>query len=240
MRDRIKLFVGTDERQERAEHALEESIRAHTTLPVDVTWMRAGDPGFQGWCGQPDQPLVPGKWATRFTNFRYAVPALAEYKGRAIYLDSDMIVLGNLKELWHWRMEKPWHTISTKRTDVSIINCAAFKHATWWPRLEAIRMSERKGGHYRRILVENDAIKCDLPQYWDHMDQYQPGWSRLVHYTWMPMQPWKPWPEAIDYVEHRDPRAVELWEQYANLPSKTQEPSAPASESPSSATPPTS
>ena len=230
MGETIRVFVGTDTRQAPAERALETSIRKHTRGPVDITWMRAGgdDPRFRGWKGQPDRPLVSGLWATTFTCFRYAVPELAGFAGRAIYLDSDMLVLADLRELWEWRLKRPWHTVSFKRTDVSVIDCAAFKDAEWWPRMEEMRRSSRTGYKYRELLRQHGAIWTDIPQEWDSLDRYEPGRTKCIHFTLMPTQPWKPWPESMQYRGHRDARAVKLWQEYASTPSSRPAPSSPA------------
>lgn len=93
----IKIFIGCAPNHDDAESqaVLEYSIRRHASAPVAITWMKLSrDPAspFHGW--RTDD------WATPFSGFRYAVPALCNYEGRAIYMDSDVIVRADVAELW--------------------------------------------------------------------------------------------------------------------------------------------
>ena len=55
------------------------------------------DCGMAGSCGS---------WATPFSGFRWsAFRKHCGFKGRAIYLDIDMIVLADIAELWHHPIE---------------------------------------------------------------------------------------------------------------------------------------
>jgi hypothetical protein len=40
-------------------------------------------------------------------------------------------------------------------------------------------------------LVEPDEIADDIPPEWNHLEHYEPGVTKLVHYTVVPTQPWK-------------------------------------------------
>lgn len=227
----IRILVGTDVRQGRAEIALENSIRANTSADVDITWMRAHEGEWKKWRHAPDRPMRGGgAWATCFTNFRYSIPALCNYEGRAIYLDSDMLVLGDIAELWNLRPKGAWCSLNPKRTDVSIIDCAWFKGKKWWPSLEQMQASNMPGALYRQLLLRNGAFSHEIDERWDHLDDYRKDWTKLIHFTNMRTQPWRPWPEAMGYSKHRCQEAVALWESYARSPSTKSETS--ASESP--------
>lgn len=103
-----RVFVGTDQRMGPAERALERSIRAHSGIPAELNWMRAGQGQFGGWHmrRRAERPYSGSGWPTEFTPFRFAVPELAGFKGRAIYLDADM-VLGDIRELWERLFDAP-------------------------------------------------------------------------------------------------------------------------------------
>ena len=95
--DRVRLFVGCDPNWCDLESlsVLEWSIRKHASLPVDITWMMLSN--------DPLSPLFgwdTSRWATTFSGLRWAVPELCEFKGRAIYCDSDVIFLADIRELW--------------------------------------------------------------------------------------------------------------------------------------------
>ncbi len=42
----------------------------------------------------------PNRGRTGFSFSRFQIPKLAGYKGRALYLDADMQVFGDIAELW--------------------------------------------------------------------------------------------------------------------------------------------
>lgn len=93
----IKIFIGYDDREAVAFHALVESILAHTSLPVSVVPLRLSLLGqvFQ----RPRSPLQ----STDFAFSRFLVPYLSDYAGWSLFLDCDMVVLRDLAELWALR-----------------------------------------------------------------------------------------------------------------------------------------
>ena len=40
-------------------------------------------------------------------------------------------------------------------------------------------------------VVEPDEINDNLPPVWNHLEHYEPGETKLLHYTVVPTQPWK-------------------------------------------------
>ncbi len=208
----IHVYIGTDQRSAKIERVLEHSIHKNTTGPVEIHWMRAGDPGFCDWTNQCSQPHPPHGWATPFTCFRYAIPELHGFKDeKVIYLDSDMIVLGDLAELVEGPQRRPWRTRSLKRTDVSVIHCLPFRRAVedkWWPSIEKMKSKGVMGARMRQRLAEHDFIEFTIPHEWDHMDRYQPGETKLIHFTDMKTQPWKPWPERFSYPKEHPNKVV--------------------------------
>lgn len=130
----IRVFVGCAPNGEDAESqaALEYTLRSHASLPVDITWMQLSrDPksqfysdGLQGW--------QSGNWSTPFSPFRYIVPALCGYEGRAIYCDSDLIFMSDVAELWNQEFAPGKCVMAkfegrAKRLCVSLWDCAAAK-----------------------------------------------------------------------------------------------------------------
>lgn len=127
----IRVFVGCAPNGEDAESqaVLEYSLRSHASLPVQITWMRLSrDPkspfysdGRNGW--------QTGNWSTPFSSFRYIVPALCGFEGRAVYCDSDVIFMADVAELWsqefaHGKCVMGKHEGRAKRLCVSLWDCA--------------------------------------------------------------------------------------------------------------------
>ena len=201
MTDTIRLFVGTDPQQHVAERALEESVRRHTTGPVEITWMRQGDAGWD-WGG------IEAGWYTPFTMFRWAIPTACNHEGRAIYMDVDMLALGDLRDLWELQVPHvDFASAQATRPDVILWQCDKVKPMSWHDVKTASRMQ----------LVHRGMPRVILANKWDQRDQYIPGKTKILHYTRMSTQPWKPYPERFPYnIPHRDPKAVELFWEYAN------------------------
>lgn len=91
----IRLFVGCSAGNEdlEAQAVLEYTARKHCTLPLDIVWMHQAASGpWSGWkCSTGRTP---------FTHFRWAIPAVCDYKGRAIYSDVDFLYVGDLAQVW--------------------------------------------------------------------------------------------------------------------------------------------
>jgi len=90
----IILFVGYDERESVVFHTFNQSVLDHTTYPVSITPLHESMLGC--FDGQRDG-------TNRFVYSRYLVPDLMDFQGWALFCDGDMIVLGDLVELWALR-----------------------------------------------------------------------------------------------------------------------------------------
>lgn len=212
----VRVFVGTDPAQGRGETALENSIRRRTRGPVEIVWMDHGRGGpWSGWNvgrerGALSQEPGPG-WPTEFSCFRFAIPEVAGFRGRAIYLDVDMLVLRDLRELFEREMERPWLVTPTCPATM-LIDCARLADQAWWPRLDAMRRSGRDLGHYLDLLGEHDFLG-ELPAIWNCHDGegYVAGETAVLHFTSRRTQPWRPHPQVFDYRPHARPALEELW-----------------------------
>lgn len=95
MSDPIRLFVGVSANNEdlEAQAVLEYTARRFCSMPLEITWMRQAKTGpWSGWkCGSGRTP---------FTHFRWSIPEVCEFKGRAIYTDVDFFFRADLAELW--------------------------------------------------------------------------------------------------------------------------------------------
>lgn len=192
--------------------------------------MRAGDPGFvvtkNGDGGtwnlkrEPDQAWPGIGDATDFSRFRLAVPECAGFEGVHIYMDADMLVLGDVAELLELPRKAPWLCLSSKRTDVSVIDASAFKDVRqsaggWWPSLAKIAPGPHYLIQYRELLKNHGFFDASLPEAWNWCDDKpRPiAGAKLLHFTTVPTQPWKPY-ASVRYSPHPCPEWVALWNQY--------------------------
>lgn len=211
MTDTIRLFVGTDPYQRAAERALECSVRRHTTGPVDITWMRAGE-GEWGWGGWDHG------WVTPFSLFRWFIPEACGFEGRAIYMDVDMLALTDLRELWEMPLAPSEALAHPRRPDVILWECS--RAPKWTPPDAGDKAAISQWVSNRRREIR----AAVLDETWDSKDKLLPD-TRILHFTRMVTQPWRPYEHVHEhptrgkrpfvYEEHPDPEAVRLWWAYA-------------------------
>lgn len=243
--DPIRVFVGTDQWQHQsgAERVLEHSIRANTQADVEITYMRSGDPGWEiSEAGAGDTWAVgaataggwvkaPGRnWGTPFSCFRFAVPELCDFEGYAVYLDADMLVLGDIANLAALRPRGAgYRSVSVARTDVSVIDCAWFKNRKHWPQIDEMKATRARVFEYTQLLRMIGGVDPTLPLEWNDCDgalyAQKPNAAKLIHYTTVTDgQPWRPYdnveyPKEWPYCANR--KAGELWFEWldrANAP----------------------
>jgi Glycosyl transferase family 8 len=197
----LRVYVGVDDSQIIAARVLEYSIRKHATRPVR----------FIPMVNLPTP--VPKDRANRartgFSFSRFQIPQLANHKGRALYLDADMQVFGDLAELW----DVPFgdHKVLCTRQDQPP---AAWEDYDWFHpgRQMSVMMldCERLDWDIQRIVDGLDAGEYDyagllfdlaitpeadigdyLPPEWNHLEHFEAGETKLLHYTVVGTQPWK-------------------------------------------------
>lgn len=205
--DPIRLFVGTDPQQHIAERALMASVAKNTKRPVEITWMRQGDEGWD-W-GGPE-----AGWATPFTLFRYHIPRACDFKGRAIYVDVDMLMLGDIEELWEWDLEgKP--AAATRRPEVIVWDCSKVDPSDFEGLATSKKQSHR--GYFSRKACPKISQDWNV---WDNLEAWEAGGNvcKLLHYTVLRTQPWKPYRKRFNYdIPHTCPKACALFWEYAKL-----------------------
>ena len=186
----VRIYAGAHQSEALALKVLEHSIKRHTTLPVEIQTI--------------DNSLAPPVKDPRFlpyTNFsygRFAIPKLAGYRGRAVYLDSDMIVFRDIEELWNTPFDgakvlveeiTPETRGKGRLTAVMLLNCAELD----WdleqivPRLGVdFDMNELMSVY---PLVGEGELQDKLPLGWNSLDEFTEH-TRLLHYTKIKTQPW--------------------------------------------------
>lgn len=84
----LRVFIGYDPRQPVAYNVCAHSIMRHASVPVSVTALHL------------KHLPIKRRGLTEFTFSRFLVPYLAGFQGRALFLDQDMVVTGDVKELF--------------------------------------------------------------------------------------------------------------------------------------------
>lgn len=118
----IRIFAACAPNHEDAESqaVLEWSIRKHASEEFQIIWMKIAESGpFSGW--------RTNNWPTPFSGFRWAVPELAGFKGRAIYTDSDVIFMDDIAKLFHQPIPGCILAKTASRLCVSLWDCEKAK-----------------------------------------------------------------------------------------------------------------
>lgn len=196
----LKIFVGVQEGELVAARVLEFTINEHSTQPVQVVHLpRVGR--------IPRDPLK--RQRTPFSFSRFLIPELTGYRGRALYLDSDMQVFADISTLWgipfagakvmctnqtyippQWRNNPDFHP--GRQLSVMMLDCSRLP----WKIDEIIDALDSDELTYEQLMFELALVPPEdvadvLPEGWNHLEHYVPGETKLLHYTAVPTQPWK-------------------------------------------------
>ncbi len=196
------VFVGSDRSQLLAVKVLEHSIRRHTSMDVRVRSMHDVE--------LPDPDDIRQGKRTGFSFTRFAIPQLMNYQGKAVYLDADMLVFRDFRELWdipfdgakiviHEDIEEAaQHGASKvgapaqriKQCSVMLLDCAALD----WDPFKIIAGLDGQYTYedlmYHMCILDERYVKYGVPFRWNSLEHYEAGTTGLIHYTDMHTQPW--------------------------------------------------
>lgn len=129
-----------------------------------------------------------------------------------------MLVRADIGELWDTRVTKGIACCHPQRTDVSVIDCGWFADKQWWPSVAQMKPSGWRVFEYLQLLQRHQAIEAIVPWAWNDCDgktyASRPEDSKLVHYTSVPEQPYRPYPDTPygrTFPFCRNRAAGELW-----------------------------
>ena len=191
----VRIFLGTEPAQHRAERVFFHALRkVRDPARVYEVYRMTRLPGF-----------AQGRWRTGFTNFRFAIPDLAGRHGRAIYNDVDEIYLGDPAVLFDLPMgEAGYLALTPSDTAVMLLDCA--RMAPLWTLERAQRLGKKT---LLELAADKPGLWAPLPAQWHARDtEYRSGFTTCLHYTALNLQPWHPTPEQYSYHPHP---LGELW-----------------------------
>lgn len=192
----VRVFVGCDPNNcdLESQAVIEHSLRKHASLPVEITWMQLSrEPGSPFFSDGP-RGWQTGAWTTPFSGFRWAVPELCGFEGRAIYCDSDVIFLADVAELWEQEFETRKVVMAKGGTAawrfcVSLWDCA--RAAAWVKGLGQLR--SQAGAHAEMMArFKGAAFVQPFAGQWNYCDNEDFGplsEAKALHYTSIDTQP---------------------------------------------------
>lgn len=193
----IKLFVGCAPNGEDAESqaVLEYTVRKHASEDVEIIWMALSRDPRSPFYSDNGDGWQTAMWSTPFSGFRWFVPYLCHFSGKAIYSDSDVIFKGDIASLW--KQNVPFGKIALAkgggswRYCVSLWDCEECEN--YFPPVEDIKRSD---GHDRMSIFMRNTPQLTAPfsGNWNCLDgeSYRnlndPN-IKAIHYTDMSTQP---------------------------------------------------
>lgn len=200
----IRIFIGAGSQQLIPALVLKHSILKHATMSVNVTIMNE-------W--KHHMPLDHRNWPrTPFSFQRFMIPEKCDYKGHAIYMDSDMLVFGDVKEIWN-RGESWKYAVYPMRFEDNDKHKAQF--SVYWMNCESlgalginiqsiINKLDSNDLTYERLVFGFEGM-CALTEGhnpdWNSLEEYTEGKTKLLHYTEMYNQPWlRDWEHPLGYL----------------------------------------
>jgi lipopolysaccharide biosynthesis glycosyltransferase len=191
----IPIFIGYDPREAVAYHTCVNSIIRNSSRPVAIVPVALNL--FR------DYAETHTDGSNHFIYTRFLVPHLMEYAGHAIFIDGDMIVRGDIAELWNlrdvykdvqvvkhdYKTRMPVKYLGAKNEDyprknwssVILWNCNSFPNRKLTP--EFVQRST--GAELHRFTWLDDERIGELPKEWNWLpDEYGPNAdAKLLHYT---------------------------------------------------------
>ena len=190
---KVKIFIGSSSNGEDSyiENIYEYSLRKNCSIDLEITWMRQNKEGL--WSHNNTQ-----MWSTPFSGFRWFIPEICNFKGRAIYTDCDMINFKDMASLLETDMRnKPIAARKGQRFGghefcVMVFDCERIQDML----IPITRQKNIPEYHHRMIhkFSGNSELVEDLDPRWNCLD----GEDRKIddiwqlHWTKMSTQPWKP------------------------------------------------
>jgi lipopolysaccharide biosynthesis glycosyltransferase len=191
----IPIFIGYDPREAVAYHTCANSIIRQSSQPVAIV------PLALNLFSDYTETHTDG--SNQFIYSRFLVPHLMGYTGHAIFMDGDMIVRGDIAELWEQRsgyydVQVVKHDYKTRMTEkylgaknedyprknwssVILWNCNSHPNRKLTPEF----VQKSTGAELHRFTWIEDSRIGELPPEWNWLpDEYGPNLdAKLLHYT---------------------------------------------------------
>jgi lipopolysaccharide biosynthesis glycosyltransferase len=214
----MKVFVGYDTREDIAYQVCKHSIISKQPA-ADVRPLKQQELRDAGWYKRDVDKLA----STEFTFTRFLIPELTDFKGWALFMDCDMILTTDIKELFDQaddkyavmcvqhdytpkagiKMDGQKQTIYPRKnwSSVMLFNCG--HHANRKVTQSLVNDPEITGAYLHRFSWLNDFEIGELHHTWNYLvgvydDIEKPN---LIHYT-----EGGPW-----FENYRDCEFADLW-----------------------------
>ncbi len=193
----LRIFIGWDSRFPEPADVLRYSLLKYSSIPLDIRYLKLSELGIN----RSHDPLA----STEFTYSRFLVPHLCDFRGKAVFMDNDMLALADVKELDDLAMDRyalrvvqhdyqPTNTVKMygavqtayprkNWSSLMIMNCA--KLGLWTRQV----VETQTGAYLHRFQEIPDEAIGEIPPTWNMLDTMDRS-TKLIHYTnggpWFP------------------------------------------------------
>lgn len=203
--EKVRVFIGSGEASRLERKTLIHSLQKNSKRDLEIFVLNGTHNAIEKLGSEPvpaPMPLdIKYRNVTEFSLYRHIIPEFCNFQGKAIYIDSDMVVLQDIGELFdtplngHQFLAKQDAYGDTKLWGLSVmlIDCATYR-----PDLREI-FAEIDRGDYTLNDFSNMSPKF-LKKHPYHIGTIDPDWNvfdfynantKLIHYTDLLTQPWK-------------------------------------------------
>lgn len=217
----LQVFIGYDKHEPIAFHVLSHSIMRRASHPVSVTPLYL--PQLQAMAVY-DRQRGPTE-STEFSLTRFLTPYLSGWQGVSIFMDCDMLCLGDICQLERMALDEPYNDVFVVKHDYTPKTTTKFlgQKQTAYPckNWSSVMVFNGHRSPVRRLMPSlvstaqprylhrfewADSVG-ELPLHWNHLvGEYVPNPSaKLVHFTLG-----GPW-----FHEYADCEYADLWREEA-------------------------
>jgi lipopolysaccharide biosynthesis glycosyltransferase len=217
MSDPFRVYIGWDRREPEAYDVAKSSLLRHASIPVVVEPIKLDELRAKKLYWRAEDPLA----TTDFTYSRFLTPALAGYKGWALFCDCDFLFLGDIKGLVEYtktpkavycvqhdytpkdtvKMDGKPQTVYPRKnwSSLMLFNCDHPSVKTLTPEVA----NTQTGAYLHRMQWAKDEDIGSLPVTWNWLEGWNEkpaqGTPNVVHYT--RGGPWFAEWQNVDYAD---------------------------------------
>lgn len=202
--EKLPIYVGWDAREEEAFNVAAYSIQKHASVPIQIIKLDKA-PLIESKVYKRNEE--PGQQATDFAYTRFFIPYLQKNKGWALFVDADVLLTTDVKELFDHvndryalmcvkhpdytpkrslKMDGQTQTSYPRKNWSSVIlwNCGHEYNKG----LSPANLNKQTGAFLHRFQWVADDFVGELPNTWNYLCDEGWGWGannlpKLIHYT---------------------------------------------------------
>lgn len=203
-RERVIVFIGSGEASLLERKTLIYSLRKHTRRDLDIYVFNGTHNAIELNDGKPFlAPMslrVKYRNITEFSSYRFLIPEIRNFQGKALWLDSDMVCLSDIGELFDTRMngcdflaKRDAYTDQGWGLSVMLIDCekCRFDLEAFFDEIDQNVYSYTEFHEMRPPFLSRHPYTIgELDPHWNVFDFHDNN-TKLIHYTDLYTQPWK-------------------------------------------------